>query len=218
MTPSSINIFMQAVEDASWNSKTRKSYISLAKHLSSHAFVNNLGLQDLLELSLELQKWDNTMTTPWQHHDNSTLSHLSGGQRSRQSVRLVRANGVREELKRTLFKVSPYIQGDPVIDNWTRGQFFSGAWQGIWRNYQKDQTGYNKFTIPRNTVQRTHRHWLEKMKCRHSASHSDRKPFGHNPGKRMGNWSQMDWRTYWLRSTLSPSHVRSVRGAFPRLT
>ena len=135
---------MQAVEDASWNSKTRKSYISLAKHLSSHAFVNNLGLQDLLELSLELQKWDNTMTTPWQHHDNSTLSHLSGGQRSRQSVRLVRANGVREELKRTLFKVSPYIQGDPVIDNWTRGRFFFGS---LARNLEKLSKRPNRIQV-----------------------------------------------------------------------
>ncbi|KAK0134200.1 E3 SUMO-protein ligase KIAA1586 [Merluccius polli] len=53
--------FTQAAQDPSRDSTTRESYNRLAKRLSSHAFVTNLGLmydalQELSELSLELQK------------------------------------------------------------------------------------------------------------------------------------------------------------------
>ncbi len=58
--------FPQAAEDASHDSMTRESYNGLVKRLSSYAFINNLGLmhdalQELSELSLELQKRDCTI-------------------------------------------------------------------------------------------------------------------------------------------------------------
>lgn len=53
--------FTEAVQDPTRDSTTRESYNGLAKHLSSHVFLTNLGLmydalQELSELSLELQK------------------------------------------------------------------------------------------------------------------------------------------------------------------
>lgn len=53
--------FETASEDPSRDSKTKQSYSGLAMRISSHAFVNNLGimcdaLQELSELSVELQK------------------------------------------------------------------------------------------------------------------------------------------------------------------
>ena len=53
--------FTHAAEDSARGSTTRESYNGLAKRLSSHAFVSNLGLmydalQELSELSLDLQK------------------------------------------------------------------------------------------------------------------------------------------------------------------
>ena len=53
--------FTQAAQDSTRGSTTRETYNGLAKRLSSHSFVTNLGLmydalQELSELSLELQK------------------------------------------------------------------------------------------------------------------------------------------------------------------
>ena len=55
--------FTSAAESDKRDSTSRQSYTGLAKRLSSHAFVNNLGLmwdalQELSELSVELQKRD----------------------------------------------------------------------------------------------------------------------------------------------------------------
>ncbi|MGH0132821.1 UNVERIFIED_CONTAM: hypothetical protein FKN15_050685 [Acipenser sinensis] len=60
--------FTAAAEDASRNNVTRQSYSGLAMRISLHVFVNNLGLvcdalQELSELSLELQKRDCTIIT-----------------------------------------------------------------------------------------------------------------------------------------------------------
>ncbi|XP_060767543.1 E3 SUMO-protein ligase KIAA1586-like [Neoarius graeffei] len=55
--------FTQAAQDPTRDGATQESYNGLAKRLTSHPFVNNLGvmydaLQELSELSLELQKRD----------------------------------------------------------------------------------------------------------------------------------------------------------------
>jgi hypothetical protein len=58
--------FKTASEDPSRDSVTKQTYSGLAMRISSHAFVNNLGimcdaLQELSELSVELQKRDITI-------------------------------------------------------------------------------------------------------------------------------------------------------------
>lgn len=58
--------FSEAAADSSRNSATRSTYAGLNAHISSHAFINNLGLmfdalQELLELSVELQKRECTI-------------------------------------------------------------------------------------------------------------------------------------------------------------
>ena len=58
--------FKTASEDPSRDSVTKQTYSGLAMRISSHAFVNNLGimcdaLQELSELSVELQKLDITI-------------------------------------------------------------------------------------------------------------------------------------------------------------
>ncbi|KAL1249596.1 hypothetical protein QQF64_020601 [Cirrhinus molitorella] len=64
--PALYNHLSQAAEDFSRDSVTRAGYSGLAKRLSSYSFVQNLGLmydalQELSELSLELQKQDCTI-------------------------------------------------------------------------------------------------------------------------------------------------------------
>lgn len=58
--------FKTAAEDPSHDDSTKQTYSGLAMRISSHAFVNNLGimcdaLQELYELSLELQKRESTV-------------------------------------------------------------------------------------------------------------------------------------------------------------
>ncbi|KAK7162494.1 hypothetical protein R3I93_006722 [Phoxinus phoxinus] len=139
--------FTHAAEDSARESATRESYNGMAKRLSSHAFVYNLGLmydalQELSELSLELQK----------QQCNIIMAHKAICRQIRvfeaMSERLGRYSLLSQRrVEENSFQGVPLHAGRLTDKTLNQRMFFGSMARNLEKrmlSQGKDQTGYNK--------------------------------------------------------------------------
>lgn len=139
--------FTHAAEDASRDSTTRGSYNGLAKRLSSYAFVNNLGLmhdalQELSELSLELQKRDCTIIMAHKAICRQVRVFEAMSERPGRHSQVAQ-RGIEE----SSFQGVPLHTGRASDKTLDQREFFGSLARNLEKrmlSQGKDQTGYNK--------------------------------------------------------------------------
>ncbi len=189
-----------AAEDASRDSTTRESYNGLVKRLSSYAFVNNLGLmhdalQELSELSLELQKRDCTII----------MAHKAICRQIRVFEAMSQWPGrysqvTKREIAENSFQGVPLHTGRASDRNLDQRKFFGSLARNLEKHMLsqgKDQRGYNKLID--NLKVLYPQYWPQDAAALFGEDEVEtlitrEMPFGHteNTGTVMGNLSQMD--------------------------